>query len=210
MGVVEVERMAKRAVEQGRDRRRPGLGIAEHRGICRRRRAPGIRASSRATAWILRRAARGSHCQENRASEPWRAVLPRAGCPRIADRRHSRRAFRFHGPLRFLGVFLAVIAQGRRPDFGFKPPTRCGQQPCPMSSIRGVVCNISGNGRMTAFLKPLTNLIRPRKVQTGSGLQGHCGGRGRFRDRDGDTSKAAVMGGIDLPDRDPDERRAGR
>src|SRR4051812_42326658 len=33
MRVVEIKRMAKRAVEQGRDRRRPGLAVAEHGGF---------------------------------------------------------------------------------------------------------------------------------------------------------------------------------
>ncbi len=33
MGVVEIQRMAERAVEQGRHRRRPGLGVAEHGGL---------------------------------------------------------------------------------------------------------------------------------------------------------------------------------
>ena len=33
MGVVEIEGMAERAVEQGRDRGRPGLAIAEHGGF---------------------------------------------------------------------------------------------------------------------------------------------------------------------------------
>ena len=33
MGIVEIKRMAERAVEQRRNRRRPGLGIAEHGGF---------------------------------------------------------------------------------------------------------------------------------------------------------------------------------
>ncbi len=33
MRIVEIERMAERAVEQRRDRRRPGLGVAEHGGF---------------------------------------------------------------------------------------------------------------------------------------------------------------------------------
>jgi hypothetical protein len=33
MGIVEIERMAERAVEQGRHRRRPGLAVAEHGGF---------------------------------------------------------------------------------------------------------------------------------------------------------------------------------
>jgi hypothetical protein len=33
MGVVEIEGMAERAIEQRRHRRSPGLGIAEHGGL---------------------------------------------------------------------------------------------------------------------------------------------------------------------------------
>ena len=58
MGVVEIKRMAERAVEQRGDRRRPGFGVAEHGGIrpCRRARAPPSILSSEAVDSASRRA----------------------------------------------------------------------------------------------------------------------------------------------------------
>ena len=79
MGIVEIKRMAERAVEQRRDRRRPGLAVAEYRRARPCRRAPALRASSASRASIPRRAAPGSRCRGNPASAPWRAPALRGG-----------------------------------------------------------------------------------------------------------------------------------
>ena len=102
MGIVEVEGMAERAVEQRRHRRRPGLGVAEHGGFALAVERRALPASSAARASIPHRAAPGSRCRGNRASAPWRAPAPPAECPRISGWRHRRRALRFRWPWRCL------------------------------------------------------------------------------------------------------------
>src|SRR5262249_2033554 len=71
----------------------------------------------RATAWIPHRAGREWRCRGNRASRPWPAPAPRAGCRHRSARRHRRRASRFHGPWRLPLFFLPSLrAKRSNPD----------------------------------------------------------------------------------------------
>src|SRR6202043_3156536 len=87
----------------------------------------------------------GWRCRGNPRSEPWRAPTLPAGYPRISARRHSLRAFRFHGPSFFLVLWHRVGGL----ILSFKPAcasrlTKAGQQLCAISfpSITGIACNI--------------------------------------------------------------------
>ena len=116
VGVVEIERVAERAIEQRRDRRRPGLAVAEHGRVAlavERQRFEHLEQRGRR----FRVAPRPDRAAEKIQRQDLGALqhLP-AGCPRISDRRHRRRALRFHGPW----CFLAVVAQRRRADLGFQ------------------------------------------------------------------------------------------
>ncbi|OIQ64476.1 hypothetical protein GALL_539720 [mine drainage metagenome] len=202
VGVVKIEGMAERAVEQCRDRGRPGLAVAEHRGF----------------ATAVKRE-RFEHFQERRRGfrvtpRPDRAAeeIQRQRLGALAHLARDILEFQIGdiGGERcgFIGHFVSSLLSRRVVGLisGFKPPARDGQQPCPMSAITDLFCKF-GEGANDRIAKTAVRLDPVPQDATGAGLQGHLGGGGRLRDRNRAASDAAAMGRADLADRDPDERR---
>src|SRR5216683_4910375 len=155
------------------------------------------------TASIPRRGARGWRCRENRASGPWRAPALRAECPRISGWRRRRRALRFHRP----SCFLAVSAQGRRADSGFQ--AGCGRWEAAMRDVvyKGFWSVTFRNGAHDRLLETPVSPHAVPEGTNGPGAPGDRGGCRRVRDRERATSDVAAMGGADVADCHPDERR---
>ena len=133
MRVVEIERMAERAVEQRGDRRRPGLAVAEHGGLRPCRRAPsassifsseGVDSASRRARMALPR--KSSVSTLARVQHFLRDILEF----QVGDIGGERCGFIGHR----VSSRLPNRVGGLIP--GFKPPVGGGQQPCRMSFIR--------------------------------------------------------------------------
>jgi len=134
MRIVEIKGMAERAVEQGRDRGRPGSTVAEHGGFAlaiererfehfeQRRRRFGVTARADGAAEKIERQDLGAlqHFVRNVFEF------------QVGDVGGERCGFIGH---RVSSLFLHRVG-GLIPPF--KPAAGDGKQPCPMSSIRGI------------------------------------------------------------------------
>ena len=135
MGIVEIEGMAERAVEQRGDRRRPGLGVAEHGGVAlaverQRFQHPEQRRRRFRIAPRPDRAAEEIERQHLGALQHLRRDVLEF---QIGDIGGERCGFVGHRvssylPRRVGGLILA-----------FKPPSGRGHQLCPASSGTGAI-----------------------------------------------------------------------
>ncbi len=142
MGIVEIERVAERAVEQGGDCRCPGLAVAEHGGpalaVERQRfehleqRGRGFRVAPRPDG-----AAEEIQRQHLGALQHLRRDIREFQVCNIGGKRCG-----------FIGHRVSSLLPRRVGGLipGFKPPAGDGQQPCPRSLINRCVGNLRNGG----------------------------------------------------------------
>ena len=135
MRIVEIKRMAERAVEQGCDRRRPGFAVAEYGGVAVAVQRQGFEHLQK--RWRrFRVAPRADRAAEKIERQDLGALqhFPRDVLEfQFGDIAGERFGFMGHG---VSSKSLSRRVGGLIP--GFKLSAHCGQQPCPMSSIRGL------------------------------------------------------------------------